>query len=98
MKTNQLIIAVTLLALSHGAFASESGDVNYPSIVSVSTKSRVQVVAEFNLAKAAGQLPRLGEVTETAVQFGAIKTRVEVCDELATHQRVAGPVHALTTY
>lgn len=98
LKTNRLIIAVTLLAFGQGAFATESGDVNYPSVVSVSTKSRTQVLDELNLAKARGQLPRLGEVSEPAVQFGLTKTRLEVCDELATHQRSVGSQHALTAY
>lgn len=98
MKTYQIIIASTLLCLGQGALASEGGDINYPSMASLSIKTRMQVVHELTIATATGRLPRGGELTDPSIHFGVSKSRTEVCEELSISQRAGSARDILNTY
>lgn len=81
-------VAVSLIALSSlagTAFAAEAqrpvGDVELQLGVAPSTsdRTRAQVQAEYLAARAAGQLPEVGDVAEFSVPAGhSVKTRAEV--------------------
>lgn len=80
MKTKSLIAAVTLFAAAGAALADDT----YPYVDHskfVSTKTRAEVIAELNQARANGQVAANTEVVEFN-NFVSTKTRAQVLAEL----------------
>jgi hypothetical protein len=78
-----MLVAVTALALSGAAFASEITD--FP--IGESVRSRAEVRAEFEQARAWDQLP-FGELGQTVQPGASIATRAQVAGEAAEAQRL----------
>ncbi len=87
MKTYRIALAAVTLFASAGTFAQE-GTQDFAS-QTLSTRSRTEVIAEFEQARAAGQLPLAGALygqIDTA-RLVSTRTRTEVLAELDAARR-----------